>query len=134
MIVRPARVGDSAAIAAIQHSAPEASSWDPSGYDVLVAELDGDVIGFIVTRRVAFDEVEILNLAVAPQHRRRRVATNLLSMLTKTSKGVIFLEVRESNAAARKLYQLFGFKEVSHRTGYYDNPPEAAIVMNFHSC
>jgi ribosomal-protein-alanine N-acetyltransferase len=104
------------------------------GYDVTVAELQGEIVGFLVTRRTAPDELEVLNLAVAPWRRRTGVAKALLLPLLASHKGVIFLEVRESNSAARLLYQAIGFKEVTCRMGYYSEPPEAAIVMNFHSC
>ena len=134
MLIREAGAGDREAIAAIQRACPEASSWDPAGYDVAVAELAGVVVGFLVTRRVVADELEILNLAVAPEQRRKGIARELLLQLAKTHKGVIFLEVRESNSPAIALYQALGFQEVSRRRGYYSNPPEAAIVMNFHSC
>jgi [ribosomal protein S18]-alanine N-acetyltransferase len=134
VVIRLAREDDRAAIAAIQSASPEASSWDPAGYDVTVADLDGEVVGFLVTRRTAPDEVEVLNLAVAPRLRRTGVAKALLQPLLSSWEGVIFLEVRESNSPARRLYQSVGFKEVTYRRGYYAAPPEAAIVMTFHSC
>jgi ribosomal-protein-alanine N-acetyltransferase len=43
--------------------------------------------------------------------------------------GPWFLEVRESNLAARSLYGKFGFREVSRRPGYYQDTGEAAVVM-----
>jgi [ribosomal protein S18]-alanine N-acetyltransferase len=134
VLIRSARENDRAAISAIQSASPEAPGWDPAGYDITVAEFHGQVVGFLVTRRTAPDEVEVLNLAVAPGHRRTGAAKALLQPLLTSHKGVIFLEVRESNSPARLLYQSIGFKEVTYRRGYYSDPPEAAIVMNFHSC
>jgi ribosomal-protein-alanine acetyltransferase len=134
VLVRPATEEDRGAIAAIQQASPEAAGWDPAGYDIAIAELDGCLVGFVVTRRVAVDEMELLNLAVAPEHRRKGVARALLRGLLDSCKGMIFLEVRESNAAARTLYQSVGFKEVNCRAKYYSNPQEAGIVMKFHSC
>jgi ribosomal-protein-alanine N-acetyltransferase len=46
----------------------------------------------------------------------------------------VFLEVRESNQAARIFYKSMGFQEVGIRKEYYQAPLEAAIVMKFHSC
>ncbi len=46
----------------------------------------------------------------------------------------MFLEVRESNIAARNLYKRLGFLEAGRRRDYYPAPPEDAIVMKFHSC
>jgi ribosomal-protein-alanine N-acetyltransferase len=134
VLIRDAGEDDRGAIASIQSASPEASAWDPAGYEVTVAELDGEVAGFLVVRRLAPGELEILNVAVAPRHRRRGAAKALLRGLLESHEGVIFLEVRESNSAARQLYQSLGFKEVSRRKEYYPSPPEAAIVLKFHSC
>jgi [ribosomal protein S18]-alanine N-acetyltransferase len=131
--VRRAREEDRAAIAEIQRDSPEASQWDPEGFDVTVAEVAGRVVGFLVTRTVA-DEVEILNLAVSPANRRSGVARELVQPLLETRPLSVFLEVRESNTAARKLYQALQFEEVSRRRGYYESPCEDGIVMKFHSC
>ena len=43
--------------------------------------------------------------------------------------GIHFLEVRESNLGARRLYEKQGFQEVAVRKQYYQSPPENAIVM-----
>jgi ribosomal-protein-alanine acetyltransferase len=131
--VRPAREEDRAAIAEIQRASPDASQWDPEGFDVTVAEVDGRVVGFLVTRAIA-DEVETLNLAVNPANRRSGVARALLQPLLERPSLTLFLEVRESNTAARTLYQALRFQEVSRRRGYYEFPPEDGIVMKFHSC
>jgi [ribosomal protein S18]-alanine N-acetyltransferase len=132
--IRAARPEDGPAIAAIQRLSPEAPQWDPAGYDVRVAEIGGTVVGFLVTRAVAEDEVEVLNISVAPEHRRAGVAKALLKPLIESVRGELFLEVRVSNSAARKLYQALGFEEVNRRAKYYEDPCEDGIVMKFHSC
>ena len=134
MLVRSARPEDRAGIEAVQRASPEASQWDPAGYDVTVAEIEGTVAGFLVTRRIVEEELEILNLAVDPQHRRAGVARALIEPLMKAIRGDIFLEVRESNVTAQRFYQAIGFEEVSRRPAYYQAPPEGGIVMKFHSC
>ena len=91
-------------------------------------------MGFLVARTLAADEREILNLAVAPDFRRKGVARALLDSALQGFRGGVFLEVRESNGVAQEFYKSLGFKELSKRTGYYDSPPETAIVMKFHSC
>jgi ribosomal-protein-alanine N-acetyltransferase len=78
--------------------------------------------------------MEILNLAVAPSNRRKGIAKALVSASLEHVCGNVFLEVRESNLAARQLYESIGFKEVNRRPQYYSDSQEAAIVMNFHSC
>lgn len=132
MQVRNATAQDLPAIRAIQEASPEASQWEPSCVDesVLVAEEGAHVAGFLVWREVAPGESEILNLAVDPPFRRRGVARNLLSGLASRT---VFLEVRESNHAARGLYRAAGFLEVGTRRNYYQNPIEYAIVMRWQS-
>jgi ribosomal-protein-alanine N-acetyltransferase len=132
--IRAARPEDASAIAAIQRSSPEAPQWDPVGYEVRVAEIEGRVVGFLVTRVVAEDEVEILNIVVAPERRRAGVARALLQPVVERVRGGVFLEVRVSNAAARKLYEMLGFEEIGRRPEYYESPCEDGIVMKFHSC
>jgi ribosomal-protein-alanine N-acetyltransferase len=108
-------------------------------YHTRVAEVDGSVVGFVVAREVFsggngdLPEREIMNLAVAPSHRRLGIASILIrSVLDR--KGNYFLEVRESNLAAQRLYQKFGFVPVGTRKGYYQHPIESAIVMHLKWC
>lgn len=127
--VRPGRREDLAAITRIQGEAHGASQWEPETYfsfDVQVAESRNEVCGFMVSRRVAPDEREVLNVAVAPEARRLGIATALLDSLRDSG---VFLEVRESNAPAQRLYAKIGFKVVGRRNGYYDDPVEDALVM-----
>lgn len=97
-----------------------------------VAECDGAVAGYVVTRAMA-DEGEILNLAVAADQRRRgvgrRLAGTALEQLAASGARTVYLEVRESNAAARRLYGSLGFAEVGRRQGYYRRPTEAALIL-----
>lgn len=126
--VRPALRRDLIAIQRIQMSSHTASQWDPESYfefQVAVAECQDQICGFIVTRDLA-GEVEVLNLATAPENRRQGVATALLDSIDSED---IFLEVRESNVAARKLYEKLGFIVVGARPEYYDEPVETAVVM-----
>jgi ribosomal-protein-alanine N-acetyltransferase len=78
-------------------------------------------------------EIQLINLAVHPMNRGQRLAQFLLSRMIDTgvSKGLksIWLEVRPSNMAARKLYDKLGFHEVSRRSRYYTETNEDAIVM-----
>ena len=89
--------------------------------------------GFLVSRAVADKEREILNVAVHPDFRRLRIATELLQAELARWPGAHFLEVRESNAAARRLYEGLGFRSRRRAAGYYENPPETGIVMRIFS-
>lgn len=135
--IRRGEFADLSQIAAIQSESPETTQWDVAEYlqyDLRVAIHHNQVVGFLVARSVAEGEHEVLNLAVAPQFRRQGIARQLLDCLVKYSRSTVFLEVRESNRAAIALYQSLNFHQVSRRSEYYSSPPEAAIVMKFHSC
>jgi [ribosomal protein S18]-alanine N-acetyltransferase len=130
--MRPATENDVPEITAIQQTAPESSQWQPRDYltfDCQVALLDHRIAGFLVSRAVGDQEREILNIAVHPDFRRLRIATELLRAELSRHSGAHFLEVRESNAAARRLYEGLGFQVVGERPAYYDNPLETGIVM-----
>lgn len=136
-LVRRGGEADLAAIAAIQSASPQAAQWPPAdylSYDLRVAVCGDRVAGFLADRQVAGGEREILNLAVAPEFRRRGVARALVRSFLDGFHGVVFLEVRSSNAGARELYKSLGFQELALRHGYYDFPPEPGVVMKFRSC
>lgn len=77
---------------------------------------------------------DIVNVAVRPLLRRRGVGRLLLDALRSESEslalGILTLEVRRSNAAARGLYESLGFAEVGTRRNYYTKPREDAILMD----
>jgi ribosomal-protein-alanine N-acetyltransferase len=130
MQVREGTPEDFGALQQILETSPEAAQWLPQDHEFLVAEQGDLLAGFLVWRHTTHDEIEILNIAVAPAFRRRGIAKALLDGLPKAE---VFLEVRESNAAARGLYQAVGFREVGLRRGYYQNPSEGAVVMRLQS-
>jgi ribosomal-protein-alanine N-acetyltransferase len=136
-LIRPGAASDLADVAAIQAASPEAARWPPEdylGFDFRVCILDDRIAGFAVSRLTGPDERELLNLAVAPEFRRRGVGAGLVRSLITGAAVSVFLEVRESNQAACVFYKTLGFQEVGRRPRYYASPPESAIVMKFHSC
>jgi len=140
-VIRAGDAADLNAIAAIQQASPAAAQWDVAGYldyNLSVAMCGRQVAGFLVWRPLGAstdrEECEILNLAVLPDLRRLGIGRALVRTLAESFPGAIFLEVRPSNSGAIGLYKSLGFQEVGLRPGYYASPPEAAIVMKFHSC
>lgn len=136
-VVRAGKARDLATLLEIEAQSFSEPNWDArdfARYDTLVAELDGAVVGFMVSRQTfAGDrddppEREILNIAVARAFRRKGIATLLLRRAL-ASGAVHFLEVRESNTAAQTLYRKLGFVEIGIRPKYYAHPEETAIVM-----
>lgn len=93
---------------------------------------DGCVAGFSCL--MAYDdEGEILNIAAHPDMRRQGIGQTLMTaMLTEGAENGVrtfYLEVRESNTAARRLYEKNGFEALGIRKRYYTNPVENAVVM-----
>jgi [ribosomal protein S18]-alanine N-acetyltransferase len=90
------------------------------------------LLGYVVALLYGV-EGEIADLAVAPAARRRGTGGVLLDRVLATAmeSGVraLYLEVRESNSAARALYRSRGFDLVGRRRGYYQHPREDALVL-----
>jgi ribosomal-protein-alanine N-acetyltransferase len=102
---------------------------------LLAAAKGGEPEGFILLQFAA-DEAEVLALAVGTDRRRQGCAASLVRAAINlcASKFVtcIYLEVAESNKAARSLYETFGFIEVARRENYYRTArftPETALIM-----
>lgn len=97
-----------------------------------VAVRDGTVVGYLISWFLR-EEVHLLNVAVDAGCRGRgygrRLVKYLLDQAVQGGRDVITLEVRESNAVARRLYESFGFATIGRRKGYYQDNHEDAIVM-----
>lgn len=97
-----------------------------------VAEVDGKIVGMIVNWLLV-DEVHVATIATHPDFRRQGIARKLLSYSLRymSDEGAIssFLEVRESNAAAREMYRKFGYEDTGRRKAYYKDNNEDAILM-----
>ena len=126
---------------------------DPWSYDMFKAEFDnpltkyyvaelskedsadedgsGDVIAYIGFLTVA-GECQINNVAVHPDYRKQEIASELMELVINETEdnGVTFctLEVRVGNAAALKLYERFGFKQVGLRPYYYEDGAGAVLM------
>ncbi len=95
--------------------------------------VDGDtVLGYLCSYKV-LDECQIANIAISPDQQRKGLASRFLDWLIAREHALgsryFFLEVRESNTAARRLYEKHGFLIVGVRKKYYIRPDEDAIVM-----
>ena len=99
----------------------------------LVCEIDGKIAGYCGMWTV-LGEGNITNMAVSPDYRKRGVASALMERM-ETIAGdknvdIFFLEVRESNKAARSLYEKMGYVNIGTRKRFYERPVEDAIVMS----
>lgn len=99
----------------------------------LVCEEDGVIAGYCGMWTV-FGEGNITNMAVSPDFRRRGIAEQLMNEMERLGRDmgvdVFFLEVRESNDAARGLYEKTGYKNIGVRKRFYERPVEDAVVMS----
>jgi len=163
--VRPLRLRDLDAVMRIASESPEAAAWSRESYEKLLEQREAvalvaegmesferatepqaepaegrngkhpALVGFLVGR-VMGAEAEILNLAVALQHRRQGYAAALLSAAIKAfeSDGAEFayLEVRQSNTAGIAFYERHGFERTGLRKAYYHDPDEPAVTMSKH--
>ena len=142
MHLRPATPTDIPAMMKLVNHSATAAHWSRDQYDrifgaeaprriALVIEETVGLQGFLIAHEVA-GEWEIENIAIAGAARRRGLGTRLLGAFLDDARAqhatAVFLEVRESNHAARLLYEKWAFVESGRRSAYYKEPQEDAIV------
>ncbi len=140
LTARPLVAADVEQVAAIERAA-FTDPWPARAFLELLAQPhvrafavddDGRLAGYTLAS-VAADQGEILNLAVDPGARRRGLGRELLRLLLDMFRhekvATVFLEVRQSNEAAIRLYRGAGFRPVSTRRRYYRHPTENAVTM-----
>jgi ribosomal-protein-alanine N-acetyltransferase len=138
--IRPAALADAATLVAIERRC-FSDPWSEAAFREalssewtfgLVAEGVRGAAGYLVGREVG-GSGEILNLAVAPEFRRRGIGGAMLeeglAAFRRRGANEVFLEVRESNRSAQALYLARGFRAVGQRAAYYRNPREDALVL-----
>ena len=160
MRIRPAIAADVAAILALERSSATAAHHSEQQYNqaiwqglksgaasrpasggetegqnrlVLVIEEDSQLKGFLIGR-VLGDEWEIENVVVAEEARKQGLGAALVGEFVKIARErggqSVYLEVRESNTAARRLYEGSHFVETGRRKDYYRGPQEDAILYS----
>ncbi len=101
----------------------------------LTAKKDGAVLGYI-SGQMILDEFYISNIAVDVNFRKIGIASRLLERLIEIVKSknaaFITLEVRESNSAARSLYEKFDFINLGVRKNFYSYPRENANIYTLY--
>lgn len=85
--------------------------------------------------QVIIDEAHLLNITVKPESQGRglglRLLEHLMSRAYQLNARECFLELRDSNRSAYRLYERFGFNEIGRRRDYYPvaGGREDALVM-----
>ena len=141
MQIRPMTMEDCeqvAAIEAVSFSMPWSlkaftETVQKANFRYFVAEDAGEIIGYCGFLFV-LDEAEIPNVCVKASARQKGVGKKMMSFLmeeaAKLGLAVLYLEVRESNVAARRLYESLGFIENGIRKNFYEQPTENAVLMS----
>jgi ribosomal-protein-alanine N-acetyltransferase len=98
----------------------------------ILAELDGKICGYVLFWLLP-GSIDVHNLAIAPEFRRRGIARMLMGQVVAAASAQsatrVTLEVRQSNEAAKRLYASLGFVQTGLRKGYYSDDGEDAFTM-----
>jgi [ribosomal protein S18]-alanine N-acetyltransferase len=138
--IRPLQLRDLSAIDEIERSSYP-TPWSRSMFagelakpsSICLGAFEGErLVGYLIVSRYV-DAWHVMNVAVAVDHRRRGVASELLGALFERTREDgrrgYTLEVRVSNAGAITLYERLGFERRGMRRGYYTDNREDALIM-----
>jgi len=143
VLIRQATPADIPSMHRLAEQAPTAAHWNEREYAALFAPeapprialvaMEGvEIFGFVIARCTP-DEWEIENVVVAVEHRRRGIGSGLVQQILQkarqSSARSLLLEVRDSNSAARQMYERLGFVEAGRRAAYYREPAEDALLL-----
>jgi ribosomal-protein-alanine N-acetyltransferase len=142
-LVRRANALDLPAIKVLEQHSAMAAHWNQELYEnlvsasspriVLVIENTSNqsILGFLITRTIG-REWEIENIVIGEQSQRHGLGRQLLGEVLRHARHrgaeAIFLEVRDSNFAAKALYENLNFKQIGRRKSYYRDPEEDAVL------
>jgi ribosomal-protein-alanine N-acetyltransferase len=141
MQIRPMTRNDCeqvAAIEAVSFSVPWSlnaftDTVEKNNFRYFVAEEAGEILGYCGFLQV-LDEGEIPNVCVKASARKQGVGKRMMMVLIEEAEklgiAMLFLEVRESNMAARRLYESIGFVQNGIRKNFYEQPTEHAVLMS----
>ena len=100
---------------------------------IAVLRANGTPVAAYCSYRIVLDELQVNNVAVRPEYRRKGCATALVEFVLGHGRAAgastAMLEVRRSNDGARRLYEGLGFTQAGERRRYYSNPEEDALVL-----
>lgn len=141
--IRDATPADLESMMAIERQTPSAAHWNENAYRelfeedaprriALISENNCDSLNGFVIARYDPENCELENIVVADREQGQGIGYELAQRLKTRARALgckqILLEVRESNRAARVLYEKSGFQISGRRRSYYQAPPEDAIL------
>lgn len=101
----------------------------------LVAEIDSQVVGFVIYSLERGDEIDVLNLAVHPDHRRKGVGRELIrklqGKLSHMQRNRITLVIRETNLQGQVFFRSCGFQAIATLKNQFANCDEDAYFMEY---
>jgi ribosomal-protein-alanine acetyltransferase len=140
MRVRLGTPEDIPSIIVLERQSTSAAQWSEESYRqifqqpvriALVIDDEGPIRSFLIAR-ITCEECELENIVVASSSQRRGLGSKLMQELIAVARAHgatrIFLEVRESNVAARSLYENCGFTISGRRKSYFADPAEDAVL------
>jgi ribosomal-protein-alanine N-acetyltransferase len=149
--IDPMTARDVVSVAAIEAAAFGADAWPPEVFRELLRAFararpargrlwvardaaSGDVLGYAGVEVSGLrGEMDVINIAVAKEHRREGVGEALLRVVMAHCRRLhvplLWLRVRASNLAARRFYARVGFRPRGRFAGYYQDPDEPAVIM-----
>lgn len=140
MTVSKMTAAEVSAVATLDQALFSAESWSEQAFFESLSDesrcfwvaKEGAVLLGFCGLSISFEQGDILNIAVDPAHRQKGVGERLLRTALEAFGAMggkqLFLEVRTSNAPARRLYEKCGFAPISTRRNYYQQPIEDGIV------
>ena len=130
-----------ASVAAIEKECFGMDAWSEksvaseltNGLSLWLVAVDGDRVAGYVGSQTVCGETDMMNVAVTGDYRRQGLGEKLVLALVEELKAIgsqcLTLEVRDSNAPARALYEKLGFRQIGLRKNYYRNPKEDAYIL-----
>ena len=132
--------GDIPQILEIENSSFQ-EPWSRDGFRDLIANPSFRQIGIFADSRLAgyvffycvMDELHVMNIAVHPDFRKKGMGEKLLTHVhdfgIEHKIKFAYLEVRQTNTAAQKLYEKMGYQKQGRRIGYYSNQEDALLML-----
>lgn len=141
MIIRKCKYEDILSVAELEKLCFKGESWgfgtlasafeNTQQYAMLVAEEDGEVIGYGCIS-VSCENCDVENVLVAEEYRcsgiGRRILNELIAEAKLRGAENAFLEVRVSNSAAMRLYLSCGFVGTHARSRYYSDGEDCLVM------
>lgn len=115
--------------------------WSKDGFRDILSNPSFRSLGIFCDRELAgyiffylvMDELHVMNVAIDPSFRQKGLGSKLMEKVHEMGKGfgakLAYLEVRETNDAAQKLYESLGYKRQGRRINYYANQEDALLMF-----